>query len=173
MSRRLVEAMAGSSLKVPERRLYPWDTVVRCGSRLARTPVSRTLWINLVHAEVRRSERVRRPQCTSASWQGSPGKIISKAFFCTPSIRRLRYSGKFAQTGEAYSNTERIRLEYTRTKSLSITPDFFKQRSAYSRLRALRTMYSQCVLQQTSFCRETNDGISKCWLFSQASKWLR
>ena len=30
--------MAGSPLMVPERRLYPWDTVVRCGSKLARTP---------------------------------------------------------------------------------------------------------------------------------------
>ena len=35
---------------------------------------------------------------------GKPGKIISKAFFCTPSTRRVRYSGKFAQTGEVYSN---------------------------------------------------------------------
>jgi len=30
--------MAGSSLLVPERKLYPWDTVVRCASKLARTP---------------------------------------------------------------------------------------------------------------------------------------
>ena len=50
--------MAGSSLMVAERRLYPWETVVRCGSKLARTPMSRTLWINLVHAAARRSERV-------------------------------------------------------------------------------------------------------------------
>ena len=40
----------GSSLMVAERRLNPWDTVVCCGNKLARTPVSRTLWINLVHA---------------------------------------------------------------------------------------------------------------------------
>ena len=51
MSRQLVEAMTGSSLMLPEHRLYPWDTVVCCGSRLARTPVSRTLRINLVHAQ--------------------------------------------------------------------------------------------------------------------------
>ena len=42
-------------------------------------------------------------------------RLSLSLFFCTPSIRRLRYSGKFAQTGEAYSSTERIRLEYTRT----------------------------------------------------------
>ena len=29
---RLVEVTTGSPLMVPERRLYPWGTVVRCGS---------------------------------------------------------------------------------------------------------------------------------------------
>ena len=43
---------------VPERRLYPWDTVVLCGSKLARTPVSRTVWTNLVYAAARRSENL-------------------------------------------------------------------------------------------------------------------
>ena len=32
--------MAGSSLMVPERRLYPWDTVVRCGSKDTGVPNS-------------------------------------------------------------------------------------------------------------------------------------
>ena len=51
---------------VPERRLYPWATVVRCGSKLARTPVYLTLLINLVHAAARRSERHEKTQiaCT-------------------------------------------------------------------------------------------------------------
>ena len=47
----------GYSLMVPDSRLLSWDTVVRCGSKLGRTPVSRTLWINLVHAVARQSKR--------------------------------------------------------------------------------------------------------------------
>ena len=59
--------MTESSPMVPKHRLYPWDTVVRCGSKLARTPVPRTLWINLARTAARRFEKVQRPQCTSAS----------------------------------------------------------------------------------------------------------
>ena len=65
--RQFVEAMKGCSVMVPEYRLYPWDTVECSGSKLARTPVSKTLWINLVDASACRSERVQRPQSSSPS----------------------------------------------------------------------------------------------------------
>ena len=41
------------------------------------------------------------------------GKTIRRALFCTDSIASPKYFGRAAQTGQAYSSTDRTMLQYT------------------------------------------------------------
>ena len=57
-------------------------------------------------------------------------RTILRARFLIPSKASDRYFGRFANTAETYSITDRIREQYTVIKSDAGTPHFFKLLSA-------------------------------------------
>ena len=52
---------------------------------------------------------------------------MRRALFCTDSIASSKYFGRAAQTGKAYSSTDRTMLQYTCTSCMVVGPLFFER----------------------------------------------
>ena len=63
---------------------------------------------------------------SSASLYRKPGKITRMACFWTLSNILLKYRGRAAQAGEAYSTVDRTIEQYTETRSHVDIPAFFR-----------------------------------------------
>ena len=71
---------------------------------------------------------------------------MRKALFCTGSTASSKYFGRAAQTGQAYSSTDRTMLQYSCTSCMEVRLLSLSVRSAYKRLLAFWTMYSMWTL---------------------------
>ena len=72
---------------VPVRKLYSWDTAVRCASKLATTPVSQTLWINLVHAERADPREHNDHSAQERPCREAQGRLSLRLFSAHPQLR--------------------------------------------------------------------------------------
>ena len=105
-----------------------------------RVPVLTQFLAKFLQAIVLRDESESRLANWSASWKGTCGYVILSAFLWIDSSRSLRYTGSPAHTGEAYSSTDPIMLQYSSTRSGGRSPFFFNTLRPKSLLLALLYM---------------------------------
>ena len=85
-----------------------------------------------------------------ATWYEIPGRIIARARLWTFSRVSARQHGRFANSAHAYSTTDLISEQYTRTRSSVATPLFFSALMAQRCPLAFFITASQCTAQVRS-----------------------